>query len=191
MSIFGHLAIILWWHYVYVVGKISIEHVTYFQKVLLTLNFLTFKFHLYFLSLKAVESFLGCLFGIIVLLKCLPSFHHHPGRWQRIFIKSVSLHFFHSSFLQLYEVCQYRVLCFWGDVQCCVSSRRAMCYGIQRVQFCFHLTRLSQHFTGLSECRVANCQWASTCFFCSNGVFLKLSTSGPWLLDNSFDNSFH
>ncbi len=45
-------------------------------------------------------SFLGCVFGIIVSLKCLPSFHlHHPGRWQQIFIKNVSVHFsIHPSF---------------------------------------------------------------------------------------------
>lgn len=29
-SIFGHIAIILWWRYVYAAGKTSIEHVTYF-----------------------------------------------------------------------------------------------------------------------------------------------------------------
>ncbi len=33
------------------------------------------------------------VFGIIVSLKCPPSFHlHHPARWQKIFIKNVSVH---------------------------------------------------------------------------------------------------
>src|SRR4029434_5737149 len=54
--------------------------------------------------------------------------------------------FFHSSFLQLCEVCQYRMLktslhC-WDDVQYHLSSKHGVHYGIQRVQICSHLTRL-------------------------------------------------
>ncbi len=54
---------------------------------------------LYF-SKKSIESFLSCMCGIIVSLKCPPSFHlHHPCRWQQIFIKNVSVHFsIHPSF---------------------------------------------------------------------------------------------
>ncbi len=77
-------------------------------------------------------------------------------------------------------------------------------------------TVFSQYFTGLSKCCAANFKRASTCIFLSNRalrgerayrpwrlsallicflfvfqVFLKLSTSDPWLLDNSSDNYFH
>lgn len=62
-----------------------------------------------FLSLKPIESFLGCVFGISVLLKCPPSFHlQHPGGWQRILIESVSVHFSFQPGVQLHEVCRYR-----------------------------------------------------------------------------------
>ena len=100
---------------------------------------------------KPIESFLGCVFGIIVLLKCPPSFHlHHPGRWHQIFYLEWLFTFFHSSFLQLYEVCPVPysptpwcshlqapllVWCFGGDVQCHLTSKHGVYYGIQRVNF--------------------------------------------------------
>ena len=92
----------------------------------------------------------------IVLLKCPPSFHlHHPGRWQQIFIKNVSVHFsIHPSFNCVkfastvcwkaaphHDVPTSKLHC-WDDVQCHLSSKHGVHYGIQRVQICSHLTRL-------------------------------------------------
>lgn len=47
-----------------------------------------------FLSLKPIESFLDCVFGIIVFLKLSPLFYlYHPGKWLQNFIKNVLAHF--------------------------------------------------------------------------------------------------
>lgn len=47
---------------------------------------------IFFLWNQLRVSLAVCL--VIVLLKCPPSFHlQHPGRWQHIFIKNVSVHF--------------------------------------------------------------------------------------------------
>lgn len=46
------------------------------------------------LSLESVQSFLGSVFGIVVLLKCPLSFNlHQSGGWQQISLKNVSVHF--------------------------------------------------------------------------------------------------
>ena len=87
-------------------------------------------------------EFLDCVFGISVLLKCPNSFHfHHPGRWQQIFIKNVSVHLsVHPSFDDVKSasaVCWTALLVwgFSGDMQCLLTSKHGVCYGIQRVQF--------------------------------------------------------
>ncbi len=121
------------------------------------------------------------MYGIIVSLKCPPSFHlHHPGRWQQIFIKNVSVHFsIHPSFNYMNFA---SAMMFWGDVQCHLTSN-GVYYGIQRVQFLSHLTRLfSQYFTGLSKCCAANFKRASTCFFFSNRAFRGERACRPWWL---------
>ncbi len=102
------------------------------------------------------NSFLGCVFGIIVSLKYPPSFHlHHPGRWQQIFLSRMSRYIFHSSFLQLYEFCKCYTMMFWGDVQClqtwCVLWHPKTIMFVSSDQIIF-----SQYFTGLSKCCAAN-----------------------------------
>ncbi len=74
------------------------------------------------------------VFGIIVLMKCPPLFHlHHPGRWQQIFIKNVSVHFsIHPSFNYM-NFASTIPWCFWGDVHCHLTSKHGVYYGIQRV----------------------------------------------------------
>ncbi len=79
------------------------------------------------------------------------------------FIKNISVTFsIHPSF-------NYTMM-FWGNMQWHLTSKHGVYYGVQRVKFLSHLTRLvlfSQYFTGLSKCCAANCKWASTCFFFS------------------------
>ncbi len=78
--------------------------------------------------------------------------------------------FFHSSFLQLYEFCQCYTMMFWGDVQCHLTSKHGVYYGIQRVKFFVSSDQpiFCQYFIGLSKCCAANFKRASTCFFFSN-----------------------
>ena len=132
------------------------------------------------------------------LLKCPPSFHlHHPGRWQQIFIKNVSCTFFHSSFLQLCEVCQYRMLkssptpwCShlqtsllgWCTVPFVLQTWCALWHPKSSNLLSSDQTIFSQYFTGLSKCRAANFKRALTCFFFSNGVLCGERAYRPWRL---------
>ncbi len=144
---------------------------------------------LYFLSLKPIESFLGCVFGIIVSLKCPPSFHlHHLCRWQQIFIKNVSVHFsIHPSFNYM-NFFQCYTMIFWGDVQCHLISKHGVYYGIQRVQFFVSSdqTIFCQYFIGLSKCCAANFKSASTCFFFINRALCGERAYRPWQLSAIF-----
>ena len=46
-----------------------------------------------FLSLKPIASFLCCMLWIIVLLEGPPTSHpQHPGGWQQVHLKNLSLH---------------------------------------------------------------------------------------------------
>ena len=128
------------------------------------------------LSLKPIQSFSGCVFGNIAVLKCPHFSHvHHLGRWQQIFIKNVLVHFaFHPFFNYTmfnstvcwkaapnFTVCM--LLRFFGAV---LSFNQSIIIHIMASKVWSHLTRLfSQYFTGQMLCSKA-----STCFFFSNGV---------------------
>lgn len=83
-----------------------------------------------------------------------PSFHHHhPGRWQKIFIKKVLVHFsIHPSHLLT------SLLVFWGDMHCPIDllTWRVFCH--PKSLFQSYLTRLysPQYFTGMSKYCSAN-----------------------------------
>ncbi len=60
----------------------------------------------------------------------------------RFFIKNVSVHFsIHPSFSYM-NFASATPWCFWGDVQCHLTSTHGVYYGIQRIKFLSHLTRL-------------------------------------------------
>src|SRR4029434_7297767 len=71
----------------------------------------------------------------------------------------------------------------WDDVQCHLSSKHGVHYGIQRVQFCSHLTRLYSPSISQAKCCAAkNFKQASTCLFFSNGVLCGERAYRPWRL---------
>ncbi len=128
--------------------------------------------------------------------------------------------FFYSSFLQLYEFCQCYTWKFWGDVQCHLTSKHGVNYGIQRIQFLSHLTRLYspsisqaclnvvqptlnelQHaFSSAIESCVVSVHtghggWVHYLSFSLKQLYMLIPGLSEALhklfLDNSSDNSFH
>ncbi len=68
-------------------------------------------------------------------------------------------------------------------MHCHLTSKHGVYYGIQRVKFSSHLTRLfSQYFTGSSKCCAANFKQALTCFFLSIRAFRGERAYRPWWL---------
>ena len=155
--------------------------------------FKSWRFHvpllLWPLILSCFHRFLIWFSGPVSLVVFLGSFSElnvHP-----CFILTILVDFyqdylntlFHSSFLQIYEICQYHVLknsptpwrshlllvlCFWVVVQCHLSCKHGVCYDPKSsVSVSSDLMIFSQHFTGLSKCCAANFKQASACFFFS------------------------
>lgn len=105
--------------------------------------------HLYFLSLKSVQSFLSCVFAIMVFSEMLTLMSSSSSWWMIVdFYQKCLCTFFHLSFFQLIEVCQCHMLeyspkpwyshlqtsllvwYFCGDMHCLLTSRHGGYYGI-------------------------------------------------------------
>lgn len=123
--------------------------------------FLVLSFHLDSSQLiSETNGVSSAVFGIIVSLKCPPSFPlHHPARWHQIFIKNISV--------QLHEVCWKTALhtawrshlqtsllfwCFWADVPFDLQTWWALRHPNSSIWLSSDQTKSSQYFTGLSKC---------------------------------------
>lgn len=84
-----------------------------------------------------VHISLGCVFGIIVLFKCWPSFH----------LRQAGSNTIPTSLL---------IWCFLDDVQC-LLTKRGVYYSIQRVQFWSYLARLCN--SSISKVSLNVVQW--------------------------------
>lgn len=122
------------------------------------------------------------MFGIIVLLKCPPSFHlHHPGRWQQIFIKNISV----LSSIYSSSVCQYHMLKSGPTLLGMVGFFGMICSAISPPNVVSYYGK--------------SLVWWAMGFECITFFFLFLTIvcansssfwSGPWLLNNSSHNFF-